>query len=167
MKTTLQRMTLLFAFCVAIFAPALAQESDDDQQLPKEKLAELKAQKSAYITTKLELTTEQAQQFWPIYNEYDAKQDAIRKEARELGRDARTSGDKLTETEAAEMIVKHLANRQREVELEKQYAEKFKKSIGSVKTVELRLAEQDFNREVLRRLRERMGSRSGDQKSRK
>ncbi|HQV52359.1 MAG: hypothetical protein IPI00_03440 [Flavobacteriales bacterium] len=164
MKRTLQRITVLIAFCAAVFAPVVAQETDDDQQPPKEKLAELKAQKSAYITTKLNLSTEQAQQFWPIYNEYDAKQDAIRKEARELSHGARNSSGELSESQAAEMIVKHLANRQQEVDLEKQYAEKFKKSIGSVKTVQLRLAEQDFNREVLRRLKERMGSRSGDQK---
>lgn len=163
MTTSIQRTILFLTFCAAVFTPVLAQDADDDQ-LPNEKIAEIKAQKSAYITSKLALTTEQAQQFWPIYNEYDAKQDEIRKEARQLGRGARSSGSKLTEAQASDMITKHLANRQKEMELEKLYAEKFKKSIGAVKTVELRLAEQDFNREVLRRLRERMGNRTPDQK---
>lgn len=167
MKQTLQRITLLIALCAVVFTPVVAQGTDDDQHASKEKMAEIKAQKSAYITTKLELTTEQAQQFWPLYNAYDAQQDVIRKEARELGRGARNSGDALTEAQAAEMIAKHLANLQKEVDLDNQYSDKFKKSIGAVKTVQLRLAEQDFNREVLRRLKERMGSRSGDQKLKK
>ena len=33
----------------------------------------IEAQKVAFITSKLNLTTEESQKFWPVYNEYESK----------------------------------------------------------------------------------------------
>lgn len=123
-----------------------------------ERLREIKAQKSAFITARLELTPEEAQQFWPIYNEFDDKQDVIRKEMRELFR-GQEGGVELNETEAAQVLDNGLQLRQREIDLERNYLEKFKKAIGARKTMLLRKAEHDFNREVLRKFRDRMDER--------
>ncbi|MBL7952252.1 MAG: Spy/CpxP family protein refolding chaperone [Flavobacteriales bacterium] len=134
---------------------------DEDMPPPSgERLKEIKAQKSAYITSRLELTPEQAQQFWPIYNEMDEKQDALRKEMRELHKSAK--GDStLTEAEASQILDKALQTRQKELDLERTYSERFKKSIGAVKTLKLKKAERDFNKEVLKRFRDRMEERKG------
>jgi Spy/CpxP family protein refolding chaperone len=151
--------TLTFAVLLLACIPAFAQEVDMPPPTP-ERLKEIKAQKSAFITTRLELTPEEAQQFWPIYNEYDDKQDALRKEMRELLKGARED-QAMTEAEASQLLEKGLQHRQKEIDLEKSYQERFKKSIGAVKTVKLRKAEHDFNREVLRKFRDRMEDRRG------
>ncbi|MBK6343101.1 MAG: hypothetical protein IPF41_11075 [Flavobacteriales bacterium] len=138
----------------------MAQGPDDDMPaLSEERLREIKAQKTAYLTTKLRFTSEEAQQFWPIYNEIDEARDAIRRELRENMRPARKQSDALTEAEAQQMLTKGLQIRQREFDLERSSIERFTKAIGPVKTVELFRAERDFQREVLRRLRERMDER--------
>lgn len=160
MRTLLRRTLPLVLILLGGILSARAQ--DDDMPAPDgERLKEIKAQKSAYITAQLGLTPEEAQQFWPIYNEYDDKQDALRKEARELFKGARNGGNELSEAEASKLLEKGLQNRQQELDLEKTYAERFKKSIGAVKTLKLKKAERDFNKEVLRRFRERMGERDG------
>lgn len=151
--------TLSFAVALLACIPLFAQEGDMPPPTP-ERLKEIKAQKSAFITTKLALTPEEAQQFWPIYNEYDDKQDALRKEMRELLKGARED-QAMTEAEASQLLEKGLQHRQKEIDLEKSYQERFKKSIGAVKTVRLRKAEHDFNREVLRKFRDRMEDRRG------
>ena len=151
--------TLSFAVALLTSIPLFAQEGDMPPPTP-ERLKESKAQKSAFITTKLALTPEEAQQFWPIYNEYDDKQDALRKEMRELLKGARED-QAMTEAEASQLLEKGLQHRQKEIDLEKSYQERFKKSIGAVKTVRLRKAEHDFNREVLRKFRDRMENRRG------
>ena len=46
----------------------------------KEKKGKVKALKIAYITEELDLTTEEAQKFWPIYNAFDDKQSELRHE---------------------------------------------------------------------------------------
>jgi len=152
-----------------IFLPALMLlgatfSNAQDDELPAstpERMKEIKAQKSAYITTQLSLTPEEAQQFWPIYNEFEGKQEQLRKDLRELMKAAKADGATLSEGEAAQLLDKGLLNRQKELELEKSYLERFKKSIGSVKTLKLKKAERDFNKEVLKRFRERMEERRG------
>ncbi len=157
--------TLLFRtlpLAATLFIGAMSVHGQDDDMPPPsgERLKEIKAQKSAYITLRLELTPEQAQQFWPIYNEMDDKQDALRKEMRELHKGAK--GDStLTEVEADQILDKALQTRQKELDLEKIYSERFKKSIGAVKTLKLKKAERDFNKEVLKRFRDRMEDRKG------
>ena len=43
----------------------------------KKKREKVKALKVAYITEQLELTTDEAQKFWPIYNAFDEKQSEL------------------------------------------------------------------------------------------
>ena len=158
MKTLLHRIALLCMIALLSIPFAAAQE--DDMPPPSgERLKEIKAQKSAYITSRLGLTPEEAQQFWPIYNEMDEKREDLRAEMREMRKGARASGEQMTEAQASALIEKTLANRQKELDLEKAYTERFKKSIGAVKTVLLHKAEHDFNREVLRKFRDRMEER--------
>ncbi len=160
MKNLMHRIVLLVALAISS-APSIHAQEEELPPLSDERMKEVKAQKSAYITSKLSLTPDEAQKFWPIYNEMDEKQDAIRKELRELHKSQKKDGREMTEAEAAQLIDKALASRQKELDLEKAYAEKFKKSIGAVKTVQLKKAERDFHREVLKKFRERMEERRG------
>jgi Spy/CpxP family protein refolding chaperone len=160
MKTLLHRIALLCF--TALLGPSFAAAQEEDMPPPSgERLKEIKAQKSAYITTRLNLTPEEAQQFWPIYNKMDEKREALRREMRELRKGGRGEEQQMSEAEATTLIDKSLANRQKELDLEKSYSERFKKSIGAVKTVQLHKAEHDFNREVLRKFRDRMEDRRG------
>lgn len=156
MNTIFRLPILLLLMCTATFA-AQAQE-DDMPALSGERLKEIKAQKTAYLTTKLGLTTEEAQRFWPVYNEYDDAREKLRKEMRDLHKSGKEEGG-LTEATAKVMLTKGLDIRTRELELERTYSERFSKSIGALKTVQLVKAERDFNKEVLRRFRDRMEER--------
>lgn len=160
MKNMMDRILLLVVLVVSSTTFIHAQD-EDLPPLSDERMKEIKAQKSAYITSKLSLSPDEAQKFWPIYNEMDEKQDAIRKEMRAMHKDQKKDGVEMSEAEASQLIDKGLASRQKELDLEKAYAEKFKKSIGAVKTVQLKKAERDFHREVLKKFRERMEHKRG------
>lgn len=154
MKTLMNRALLIV---LLLSCSPFVQAQEEDMPPPsEERMKEIKAQKSAYLTTKLGLTPEQAQSFWPIYNQFDEEREANRRAMRELNKSIRKDGAPMTEAQANDLLEKGLASRQRELDLERLYTEKFKKSIGAVKTVELHKAERDFNKEVLRRYREKM-----------
>ncbi|MBK8497962.1 MAG: hypothetical protein IPL52_03885 [Flavobacteriales bacterium] len=154
MRTLTRIATFLF---LAFFACIANAQEDDMPGLAPERMQEIKAQKSAYITTKLGLTSDEAQRFWPVYNEYDEAREKQRREMRELHKGARDG--ELDDAKAKETLNKGLDIRARELELERTYNDRFIKSIGAVKTLQLVKAERDFNREVLRRFRERMEER--------
>ena len=127
--------------------------------LSPERLQEIKAQKSAYLTARLNLSPEEAQRFWPVYNKYDDETDALRRELRGMDRAMRDKEGGMTEAEAAGFLDKEIANRRREIDLMQQFQAESRRLIGAVRTVELGRAERDFHREVLKRYR---GGPDGD-----
>lgn len=62
----MKRFVLLSAMIISITMSAIAQ--DDAPQ--KRDGGRLEALKIAYLTKQLNLTTEEAQKFWPVYNKY-------------------------------------------------------------------------------------------------
>lgn len=150
---------LLLLLATTAGAPLLAQEHEPPPPPDSERLREIKAQKAAYLTAKLALTPQQAERFWPVYNEYDEAQDALRRSRFENMRSANRQGSALTDEEARKALKKGLDLRQQEVDLERRYTDQFITHIGAVKTLELHKAERDFQKEVLRRVKERMEDR--------
>lgn len=149
-----------FVHCLAIAAlltasaSVIAQPGGPPPPPSPERLKEIKAQRTAYLTTKLGFSVEEAQQFWPLYNEFDDARHALREQMRETHEKL---GDKPTEQQAKDALAKGLQIRHQEVDLERTYQERFIKAIGATRTLELHRAERDFNREVLHRFRERGG----------
>ncbi len=154
----LNMMTLSVAL-IAMPLVSLAQE-DEVPAIPQERVQEIKAQRTAFLTQRLDLTPEEAQKFWPVYNQYDKESEAVRKEMREAHKATKKDSD-LTDAEASAAIDKELAGRQKELDLRRKYSAEFKKVIGPVKTFKLGKAERDFNKELIKRMRDRMEDRRG------
>ena len=149
--------TMGIALALGLAIAATAQE-DDMPQIPEERLQEIKAQRTAFLTQRLDLSPAEAEKFWPVFNQYDKEQEVVRKELRDMHRGMRKDAE-VSEAEAAAAIDKELAARQKELDIRKKYAAEFKRTIGAVKTMRLGKAERDFNRELLKRLRDRMEER--------
>ena len=150
----------LFAVALLVTASGLSAQDDDMLGIAEDRLQEIKAQKTAFLTQRLDLSPEEAQRFWPVYNQFDKELDAIRKETRE-GRKEAKKDDDLTEAEASAAIDKELAGRQKELDVRRKYAVEFKKTIGALKTMKLGKAERDFRRELIKRVRDRVEERRG------
>ena len=69
----MKKLLLIFSifFCLQI---AMAQE--DANQLPEKKQQNIEALKVAFISKELELTPDEAQKFWPVYNQYSKELNA-------------------------------------------------------------------------------------------
>ncbi|QIX60161.1 hypothetical protein FY528_01420 [Hymenobacter lutimineralis] len=123
-----------------------------------ERLSQLENAKIAYLTDKLALTQDQAQRFWPVYNEYSDKRRDLNRRQRQLRTD---NPDALTDQQLRDNIRQVLALRQQEVDLEKDYVERFQKVISLRQTARLFIAERQFTKEVLQRVADRRGGRPG------
>ena len=138
---------LLFAFSVN------AQKGREGQ---------LKTLKIGYITETLDLSSNEAQIFWPIYNEHQDKIHSLRKnEQRKLMQQIKNDGglDALSEKEAEEILEKFLSI-QNEIQEEqsKMYSD-LKGVISAKKILKLHHAENEFNRKLLQRLRKEKGKK--------
>ncbi len=125
------------------------------QEKPMRKNEQIESLKIGFISNRLQLTTDEAQRFWPIYNKYEAEMQKLRKNMRGMMREEIEMADKLTEAEADKILNDFVNFRVQEAEVIKKYANEFKKAIPANKVILLYKAENDFKGELLRRLRDR------------
>jgi Spy/CpxP family protein refolding chaperone len=129
------------------FASILNIKAQDEQPRGKEKI---KAAKVGLITNRLSLTEEQAKGFWAIYDEFDRKRSEIRRNIRQMTAESRnitTSDDKILAD-----LKEVLSLKQKEVDLEKEYLNKFLKVINIRQISELYKTEQLFNQMLVKKL---------------
>jgi hypothetical protein len=86
----MKKFLLIIAVFIGLMATVTAQDNKGGNG--KNDGSRIEALKIAYLTKKLNLSTEEAQKFWPIYNKYSDEIRAARIEAK-------TSNEKEINTE--------------------------------------------------------------------
>lgn len=117
---------------------------------PGARISQLDNAKIAFITSRLTLTQDQAQRFWPTYNEFVAKRRELNRSARLLRRDADNPG--LSDAQLRDNFTQDFAIRQQQLNLEKDYFDKAQKVLTLRQLAQLYQAERDFTKEVLKRV---------------
>jgi len=116
----------------------------------------IKALKVAYITDALDLTSKEAEKFWPVYNEYDKKIMDLRfKKMHELHNKIKNpkAFNDLKENDA-KILLNDFFNIEKNILVAKDNLNKqLLKIIPAKKILKLYKAEDDFNRRLLQRLR--------------
>lgn len=118
----------------------------------EEKREKIEAMKVSFITQKIDLSSKEAQVFWPIYNDYADKLQALRKQKRKEQKSTRADIDAMTDAEVEQLIDSEIQLKMQEAELAKEYHSKYKQVIGTKKVAKLYRAEEDFKRELLKQL---------------
>ena len=123
----------------------------------RDKKEKVKALKVAYITEQLDLTTEEAQKFWPIYNTFDDKQAELRHEKMRaiLDRFEPGSVEKLSEKDASTLLTQMETIEENLFTLRKKFIKDLQGVISAKKIIKLKKAEEDFNRHLLKQMREK------------
>ena len=134
---------------ILIFLVLLLQSATFFSQNDKDKVEALRM---AFIGKKLELTTNESEKFWPIYNEYNDKVKAVRKNVRQS---FKKGVDNMSDKDMEELYQLELKSKQAEADLYKTYTEKIKVIIGTKKTLKLRVAEDQFKKEIIKTIQEK------------
>ena len=113
----------------------------------------IKAQKVAFITDKLSLTAEEAQQFWPIYNAFEEKRESIKSgQLREVKIKIRQNPD-MSDREASKLLDQILDAENEIHNAKMKLAEDLQSVLSPKKIIRLRATEDEFNRELLQHLK--------------
>lgn len=147
-------ITLVLTFIIA--TTTIAQE---DKESKREKI---KALKVAFITERLELTPDEAQTFWPVYNIYDSRVNDIYDTERKVMRELRTDFDTMDEAAATKTLQTIQSLEKQKLDARAQLLSGLKDKITSKKTLVLFKAENDFRRDLIRKLRGDKGRNRGN-----
>lgn len=118
----------------------------------------IKAFKTGYITQEMDLSSEEAEKFWPIYNEFEKRLFELRVSQRKTDREKLNSLgglDALTEKEAEQFLHDRFETDEEMLRTKKELYTQLKKVLPSVKLLKLYKAEMDFNKRLLSEFRRR------------
>ncbi len=122
-----------------------------------EKREQIKALKIAFITDELQLTTDEATKFWPIFNSFETKQHEIRRQKMKtiIDRSDEDALDNMTEKEAI-ILLNQIENNEEELyQLRKKLISNLKGVLPSIKIIKLKRAEEKFNKKLLKQYKDK------------
>ena len=145
MKKTLVLFTMIFAVTAV-----LAQPIGVDHEKMEQKREKIEAIKAAYITKALDLSVEESQQFWPVYNELHKKELTLRMDQRRKMQSL--DGDKSEKD--IEALIYAIADIRINLEqLRKSYLDDFIIVLGAKKTAKLIHVEMEFGRKMMEQIK--------------
>ena len=147
----LYKYILILSIGLLVGTNALAQVSGSASGNHPHRREKIEAAKVTFITNKLNLTPAQSRDFWPIYNEFTDKRMDLRKRIYVIRRGLESSNN---EAKAKENLNQYMNLRQEELEVEKQYAQRFQKVISSQQVLELYEAEREFVKMLVKKMAE-------------
>ena len=115
----------------------------------------VEAMKIAFLTNKLNLTAKEAQLFWPLYNEYNQKMETLRKAKKSEYDEIKSKNGTPTDKEITAYMEEVFITKQKELDLQKEYYNKYTKILSMKKVAQLYQAENQFKKELLRIIKDK------------
>jgi hypothetical protein len=103
-----------------------------------------KSQKIAFLTEKINLSPKEAQDFWPLYNEYEKQKIELQQHRRQLEQKTHDENINLSDQEIIKTTREIASTFTKEAELSTDYNEKFLKVLPPQKVLQLYRAENQF-----------------------
>jgi ADP-dependent phosphofructokinase/glucokinase len=116
----------------------------------------IKAFRVAVFTEKLNLSAEEAQTFWPVYNEFIDRRDALMEQFKPAKR-----LEDMSDAELEAQIARHFERQQKELDLEREMVAKLRKTLPLRKVARVPNAEREFREALFKKMQERRAERQG------
>ena len=109
-----------------------------------------------FITDKLDLSSDEAEKFWPIYNAFEKACMELRHEKlKDLKDNLKKEINVISEAEALSKLNEMIAIEDELVQLKRSFRTKLEGIISNKKIILLKIAEDGFNRRMIDRLKHR------------
>ena len=141
---------------VCLFSAALifAQPQKPDESHRKKEFDRIQAEKVAFITSELDLTPEEAQVFWPVYNQcWKESLESHKKMMDAFGEFRGKKADALSDKEIEAKLEEYIAASQKANQVMTDWYPKFKKVLPVRKVAKLYQAEEAFQQRMINNLR--------------
>lgn len=113
----------------------------------------IQAEKIAFLTAETEITPEEAQVFWPVYNQiYQEKDEAMHDVFASYRNLVKAIKEGKKEKEVEKFLNTYLEAQKRQREIDDSMGERFKKVLPIEKVAKLYIAEERFRRNMIHKL---------------
>lgn len=141
---------ILMIVSIAFSTVAFAQQGPPPAGGEPNRGERIEALRVAFITERLNLTPAEAQNFWPVYNQYRNDLETLRKNFKQ-GPDVQLTAEQQLDFE------------QKKLDLKKKYTSQFEGALGKAKVNQLYNLEAEFHQKLKELRDQRMQQRGGGQ----
>lgn len=121
----------------------------------------IKSLKVAFFTERLDLSSTEAESFWPVYNEHEQAMESFRKTERTEFRGKLRTLDGLSDKEAEALLKKYMFLQQEKQKAQQSFVVKMKGILSAKKTILLLKTEEEFKKELIKKYRQRRSGGGG------
>jgi hypothetical protein len=148
------KINILFCFLFLFALNTIQAQGGRGGERREEIKEKIEAARVAYLTTQLDLTSEESQRFWPIYNSFRDKLEEDRPDGLK-GKHVQDLSDK----EIEDLIESHFQKQERAIATKRQMYTELRKVVSVRKLVKLPKAEQGFKEVLLEKMHEKREER--------
>lgn len=163
-------MKRIYAFAAVLLmagAACFAQDKNNDNAKKHNSWESIKAEKIGFLTDKLDLTVEEAQAFWPVYNAYMKDLSAAEKTVRhDLWSLKPKKDETISDKEMVNRINDYVKAKSNADDVFAKYSKEFLKVLSPEKVGRLYLAEEQFNRIMVNKLAEKKAAKHVQERER-
>lgn len=124
------------------------------------KLERIKALRIAYISNKLELTPDEAQKFWPIFNTFDALQFDLRRKKKQLMFKLKAENSTSISDKEMKNLLDESEDLDNNIQINRRtFVKNLQGIISPQKILILKQLENDFKNEILNQIKKRKQNR--------
>jgi len=129
---------------MSLFSLPLVAQQEEKSSYDKEKLESAKV---AFITQRLDLTPDQAEKFWPLYNQHSKSKRSLMRELNEV---QKSGEEQMSDQEVVETIKRRFDIEQKILDLDKAFLNNIIKVITPRQAFKLDEVNKDFARHIYR-----------------
>ena len=155
--------TIVSLYFLLLFSFALAAQPPGGGR-PKMDREDIESMKIAFLTRKLNLSPEEAQKFWPVYNSFSDEIKNIKEGRAERMKDSKENFANMSDKDVEKLIDTEISSRQQELDVLKKYHSQFKQTLPIKKVALLYRAEEDFKRELIEKIRAKRMEKRGPER---
>lgn len=143
---------ILFILVVFTLSYSLTAQNSNQHRNMQQNRERIEAQKVAFITNKLDLSSAEAEKFWPVYNDFKDEQKTKQKTWRDNHDIATEDIVKMSDVDAEKFAQDELNHEQEMLNVRKGLITNLKGVISPQKIVLLMGAEKEFRVELMRKV---------------
>ncbi|MBK9391849.1 MAG: hypothetical protein IPN68_17270 [Bacteroidetes bacterium] len=151
----MKKLSILFLLLLLAIVSVKAQNANREK---------LDAYRVGFFTKKLNLTSEEAERFWPAYNDYQKKKTELLRERVMMVRDFNQNESSLSEKELTQIGDNLIATISRENEMAQDFHKRLKELLSPAKVIRYYQAENQWKAQLLNELQENRPAQRQNQK---
>lgn len=137
-------------FIITVLAICLGMTADAHKRCDNDWKEKIMSEKIAFLTMEMNITPEEAQAFWPVYNQVEQEKDAALEQVIKSYKALSAAVEQNTKTER--LLEAYLEAQKNLRKVDNEAPERYKAVLSAEKVAKLYVAEEKFRRQHIRKL---------------